>query len=59
MMTTEELKATLIACINTYSLKAVLTAMAEIVEDAIKNQPGFGWNRDARIIRSAASSVEN
>jgi hypothetical protein len=59
MMTTEELKATLIACINAYSLKTVLTTMAEIIEDAIKNQPGFGWTRDARIIRSAASKVEN
>jgi hypothetical protein len=59
MMTTEELKATLIACINAYSLKTVLTTMAEIIDDAIKNHPGFGWTRDARIIRSAAAKVEN
>jgi hypothetical protein len=58
-MTTEDLKATLIAFINAHSLKAVLNVMAEIIEDAIKNQPGFGWTRDARIIRSAAAKVEN
>jgi hypothetical protein len=58
-MTTEEFKAALIAYINERSLKEALTTMAEIIEDAIKNQPGFGWARDARIIRSAASKVEN
>jgi hypothetical protein len=58
-MTTEEFKQVLIAYINEYSLKAALTAMAEIIEAAIKNQPGFGWAKDARIIRSAASKVEN
>jgi hypothetical protein len=58
-MDREDLKPTLIACINAFSLKEVLTAIAEIIDDAIKNQPGFGWARDARIIRSAASKVEN
>jgi hypothetical protein len=58
-MTAEEFKVALIAYINERSLKDALTAMAEITDDAIKNQPGFGWARDARIIRSAASIVEN
>jgi hypothetical protein len=58
-MTTEEFKAALTAYINARSLKEALTAMAEIIEEAIKNQPGFGWTRDARIIRSAAAKVEN
>lgn len=58
-MTTEQLKAALVAYINERSLKEALTAMAEVIEDAIKNQPGFGWAHDARIIRAAASKVEN
>ena len=58
-MTTEELKAALIAYVNEYSLHRALVVMAEVIEDAIQNQPGFGWAKDARIIRAAASKVEN
>jgi hypothetical protein len=58
-MSDEDFKTAVIAYINAYSLSSALKAIAEIIEAAIKNQPGFGWAKDARLIRSIIPKIEN
>lgn len=58
-MNHEDFKGVLIAYINAYSVSAALKVIAEVVEEAIKNQPGFAWTKDSRLIRSIIPKIEN
>ena len=58
-MTTEQLKAELIAHINEFDLSTVLNALAEIADTAAVNNPDFGFGQDAQAIRSIIPKIEN
>jgi hypothetical protein len=58
-MNEEDFKGVVIAYINAHSVSSALKAIAEIIEAAVKNQPWFGWAKDARLIRSIIPKIEN
>ena len=58
-MTTEQLKAALIAYINEFDLSFTLEALADIADTAAANNPGLAFGQDARLIRSIIPKIEN
>ena len=58
-MNKQQLKAELIAHINQSSISSILILLAEITDEASKQNPNYGYTNDGRLIRSIVTKIEN